>query len=192
MEETTEELHCGRAVLPPATKPSEPEMDYDEAMARVGGEASSSLKSDCHNLSPSRPSTVTSFRSIGQLRSNSIQRFRKQMQRVWKRTPGSSREQGMKMGVNLEAMANQKRQWYQIHSQSQVNRGFFILFKIHVGKRSTSNRTLMPATSYLATQCIELIGFVSMGMKRVLLIEIGDAEQNITDQLVVYIFQFCW
>ncbi|CAA7390636.1 unnamed protein product [Spirodela intermedia] len=119
MEETAEELLSDRVVLPPATKPSEPETDYDEAMARVGGEATSSLKSDYHNLSPSRPSTVTSFRLIAQLRSNSIQRFRKQMQRVWKRTPGSSREQEMKTSVNLEAMANQKRQWYQIHSQSQ-------------------------------------------------------------------------
>ena len=97
------------------------EMGSNEMMSRDTGRASPSLKSDCTGSSPSSPSTFGSFRLVEQLRSSSIQRFRRQMQRVWKRTGGWP-DQSMKVSVNLEAMANQKRQWYQIHSQSQVRK----------------------------------------------------------------------
>ncbi|XP_078427691.1 DENN (AEX-3) domain-containing protein isoform X3 [Wolffia australiana] len=77
-------------------------MDSDEVTVRASGEASS----------PRR-------KQVEQHRSKSVQRFIRQMQRVWKKAPVSSRDQGSRANVNLEAMANQKRQWYQIHSHSQ-------------------------------------------------------------------------
>jgi hypothetical protein len=63
------------------------------------------------------------------VRTGSFQRFRQQMQRAWKWGPigggggggeRSPREQLLRTSLNVEAMANQKRQWYQIHSKAQV------------------------------------------------------------------------
>ncbi|KAE8774946.1 DENN domain-containing protein 5B [Hordeum vulgare] len=61
------------------------------------------------------------------VRTSSFQRFRQQMQRAWKWGPvgggggaeRSPREQLLRTTVNIEAMANQKRQWYQIHAKDQ-------------------------------------------------------------------------
>ncbi|VAH97876.1 unnamed protein product [Triticum turgidum subsp. durum] len=59
------------------------------------------------------------------VRTSSFQRFRQQMQRAWKWGPvgggvgaeRSPREQLLRTSVNIEAMANQKRQWYQVHTK---------------------------------------------------------------------------
>ncbi|EMS61328.1 hypothetical protein TRIUR3_23348 [Triticum urartu] len=59
------------------------------------------------------------------VRTSSFQRFRQQMQRAWKWGPvgggvgaeRSPREQLLRTSVNIEAMANQKRQWYQVHAK---------------------------------------------------------------------------
>ncbi|KAI4995041.1 hypothetical protein ZWY2020_034944 [Hordeum vulgare] len=55
------------------------------------------------------------------VRTSSFQRFRQQMQRAWKGPSGGGggaergpREQLLRTTVNIEAMANQKQQWYQI------------------------------------------------------------------------------
>ncbi|KAM3315927.1 hypothetical protein ACQJBY_034202 [Aegilops geniculata] len=61
------------------------------------------------------------------VRTSSFQRFRQQMQRAWKWGPvggggdaeRSPREQLLRTTVNIEAMANQKRQWYQVHAKDQ-------------------------------------------------------------------------
>lgn len=54
-------------------------------------------------------------------RTGSFMRWKRQMQRAWKwGASGNGQEQGYKTTVNLEAMANQKRQWYQIHSRPMV------------------------------------------------------------------------
>ncbi|XP_037423140.1 uncharacterized protein LOC119287661 [Triticum dicoccoides] len=61
------------------------------------------------------------------VRTSSFQRFRQQMQRAWKWGPvgggvgaeRSPREQLLRTSVNIEAMANQKRQWYQVHTKDQ-------------------------------------------------------------------------
>ncbi|XP_072987918.1 uncharacterized protein [Typha latifolia] len=86
-------------------------------------------------LSPASSSRSSSpLASIRQqarhMRTASFQRWRRQMQRAWKWGPAgadnnsgsiscssSSREQGFKTTMNLEMLANQKRQWYQIHSK---------------------------------------------------------------------------
>ncbi|KAK3150467.1 hypothetical protein QOZ80_3AG0233550 [Eleusine coracana subsp. coracana] len=66
------------------------------------------------------------------VRTGSFQRFRQQMQRAWKWGPiggggggeRSPREQLLRTTVNIEAMANQKRQWYQIHSKAKDQKHF--------------------------------------------------------------------
>uniref|UniRef100_A0A453J058 Uncharacterized protein n=2 Tax=Aegilops tauschii subsp. strangulata TaxID=200361 RepID=A0A453J058_AEGTS len=63
------------------------------------------------------------------VRTSSFQRFRQQMQRAWKWGPvggggdaeRSPREQLLRTTVNIEAMANQKRQWYQVHAKVRVH-----------------------------------------------------------------------
>lgn len=53
-------------------------------------------------------------------RSNSFQRWKSQMQRAlrWGNNP---REQSRCLAFNPEVLANQKRQWYQLHSKASVN-----------------------------------------------------------------------
>ncbi|XP_058005811.1 uncharacterized protein LOC110660094 isoform X3 [Hevea brasiliensis] len=53
--------------------------------------------------------------TTGQMRSNSFQKLKTQMQKAW-RWGGNSREQDY--SFNPEVLANQKRQWYQLHSKS--------------------------------------------------------------------------
>ncbi|PUZ42867.1 hypothetical protein GQ55_9G616300 [Panicum hallii var. hallii] len=84
--------------------------------------------------SPACSATSTSSSPLLQIkqqarhvRTSSFQRFRQQMQRAWKWGPiggggggeRSPREQLLRTTMNIEAMTNQKRQWYQIHSKAQ-------------------------------------------------------------------------
>ncbi|KAL6901851.1 hypothetical protein ACP4OV_004727 [Aristida adscensionis] len=77
------------------------------------------------STSSSPPSHVT--QQTRHARTGSFQRFREQMQRAWKWGPigggggaeRSPREKLLRTTVNFEAMANQKRQWYRIHSKAQ-------------------------------------------------------------------------
>ncbi|GJN30290.1 hypothetical protein PR202_gb18583 [Eleusine coracana subsp. coracana] len=81
------------------------------------------------------------------VRTGSFQRFRQQMQRAWKWGPiggggggeRSPREQLLRTTVNIEAMANQKRQWYQIHSKAKI------LFKYPPGKRAEIREADLPS-----------------------------------------------
>lgn len=63
-------------------------------------------------------------------RNSSFQRLKSQMQKAW-RWGGNSREQDY--SFNPEVLANQKRQWYQLHSQTLVLYlfffGFFVFFQ---------------------------------------------------------------
>uniref|UniRef100_A0ACD5TUJ9 Uncharacterized protein n=1 Tax=Avena sativa TaxID=4498 RepID=A0ACD5TUJ9_AVESA len=80
--------------------------------------------------SPGLPGASTSSSPVQQIRqhvrhvrTSSFQLFRQQMQRAWKWGPvggaeRSPREQMLRTTVNIEAMANQKRQWYQLHSKA--------------------------------------------------------------------------
>ncbi|TVU48389.1 hypothetical protein EJB05_08025 [Eragrostis curvula] len=66
------------------------------------------------------------------VRTGSFQRFRQQMQRAWKWGPiggggggeRSPREQLLRTTINIETMANQKRQWYQTHSKAKDHKHF--------------------------------------------------------------------
>ncbi|XP_039132612.1 uncharacterized protein LOC120269339 isoform X1 [Dioscorea cayenensis subsp. rotundata] len=73
----------------------------------------SPASSQCANYPP-RPRHI---------RSNSFQRWKRQVQRAWWwGSNAASREQGLKASVHLEMMANQKRQWYQIQSKTRDSR----------------------------------------------------------------------
>ncbi|KAG8073447.1 hypothetical protein GUJ93_ZPchr0006g43729 [Zizania palustris] len=89
--------------------------------------------------SPVLSGTSTSSLPLSQIkqqtrhvRTGSFQRFRQQMQRAWKWGPigsgggaeRSPREQLLRTTVNIEAMANQKRQWYQIHSKTRDHKQY--------------------------------------------------------------------
>eukprot|EP00268_Persea_americana_P039413 TRINITY_DN389_c1_g1_i4.p1 TRINITY_DN389_c1_g1~~TRINITY_DN389_c1_g1_i4.p1 ORF type:complete len:803 (+),score=145.03 TRINITY_DN389_c1_g1_i4:716-3124(+) len=83
--------------------PSAPQKSFEEA-GRLSGESVQSLLSWTSRVA-----------SAGHRRSGSFQRWKNQMQRAWKWGPGT-REQGLKSAFNPEVLANQKRQWYQLHS----------------------------------------------------------------------------
>ncbi|RLN38599.1 hypothetical protein C2845_PM01G02930 [Panicum miliaceum] len=125
-----------------ALSPSEPRArgveEHESPMATPG--AGSPLReetdSSVHSApsSPARSTTSTSSSPLLQIkqqarhvRTSSFQRFRQQMQRAWKWGPiggggvgeRSPREQLLRTTMNIEAMTNQKRQWYQIHSKAQ-------------------------------------------------------------------------
>ncbi|TYI55568.1 hypothetical protein E1A91_D11G150500v1 [Gossypium mustelinum] len=61
--------------------------------------------------------TQSEFTTAGHKRINSFQRLKTQMQRAW-RWGGNSRDERYRPSFNPEVLANQKRQWYQLHSKS--------------------------------------------------------------------------
>ncbi|KAK8446795.1 hypothetical protein SEVIR_9G546301v4 [Setaria viridis] len=112
--------------------------EHESPMAtpRAGSPLREETESSMHSApsSPARSATSTSSSPLSQIkqqarhvRTGSFQRFRQQMQRAWKWGPiggggggeRSPREQLLRTSLNIEAMANQKRQWYQIHSKAQ-------------------------------------------------------------------------
>ncbi|XP_062079547.1 uncharacterized protein LOC133784008 [Humulus lupulus] len=99
-----------------------------EEACRVAGEALHSVypghPSNIVNTSPlgQRPGPGPGHRRaqsevlIGQTRSNGFHRLKSQVQRAWK-WGSNSREEGRRSNFNPEVLANQKRQWYQLHSK---------------------------------------------------------------------------
>lgn len=122
MEETVPDQPEDRAALSSASTPEHPIEDTAAAPAMA--------KSPCPSPSsygtPHCSSPLARLREARHVRSNSFQRWRRQIQRAWRWGPtggnnnNSGRDQGFKTTLNLEVMANQKRQWYQIHSKSRV------------------------------------------------------------------------
>lgn len=52
-------------------------------------------------------------------RSNSFQKLKTHVNKAW-RWGGKSREEGFQANFNPEVLANQKRQWYQLHPKTMV------------------------------------------------------------------------
>ncbi|KAF0913729.1 hypothetical protein E2562_024610, partial [Oryza meyeriana var. granulata] len=93
----------------------------EETKSRISSAPSSPVLSGTSTSSSPLSQVKQQVRHV---RTGSFQRFRQQMQRAWKwgpigSTERSPREQLLRTTVNIEAMANQKRQWYQIHSKSR-------------------------------------------------------------------------
>ncbi|KAL5562026.1 hypothetical protein UlMin_031773 [Ulmus minor] len=93
---------------------------FSEEAFRVAGEALQSVYNGNSNIPPLAPghrraqSDVPS--SVGHRRSHSFQRLKTQVQRVWQ-WGNNSREESCRANFNPEVLANQKRQWYQLHSK---------------------------------------------------------------------------
>jgi hypothetical protein len=98
----------------------------EETKSRISSAPSSPVLSGTSTSSSSPLSQIK--HQARHVRTGSFQRFRQQMQRAWKWGPigsggggeRSPREQLLRTTVNFEAMAHQKRQWYQIQSKSRV------------------------------------------------------------------------
>uniref|UniRef100_A0A0D9VPH5 UDENN domain-containing protein n=1 Tax=Leersia perrieri TaxID=77586 RepID=A0A0D9VPH5_9ORYZ len=101
----------------------------EETRLRFSSAPSSPVLSGASSSSSPLPQIKQQARHV---RTGSFQRFRQQMQRAWKWGPigsgggagRSPREQLLRTTVNFEAMANQKRQWYQIHSKSRDHKQY--------------------------------------------------------------------
>jgi hypothetical protein len=97
--------------------------------ADVAGSKTPSKQSK-ESESPMMSRIATIKQQAKHMRSESFQKWRRQMQRAWRWGPAggggagsnSNREQVVRATVNFEAMANQKRMWYQMYSKSRVLR----------------------------------------------------------------------
>uniref|UniRef100_A0A0E0CV64 UDENN domain-containing protein n=1 Tax=Oryza meridionalis TaxID=40149 RepID=A0A0E0CV64_9ORYZ len=102
----------------------------EETKSRISSAPSSPVLSGTSTSSSSPLSQIK--HQARHVRTGSFQRFRQQMQRAWKWGPigsggggeRSPREQLLRTTVNFEAMAHQKRQWYQIQSKSRDNKQY--------------------------------------------------------------------
>lgn len=99
-----------------------------EEAFRVAGEALQNVYSGNSSFSPLAPGhrrAQSEIGTTGHRRSNSLQRLKSHVQRAW-RWGSSSREDGARSSFNPEVMANQKRQWYQLHPKAMVLDFYFI------------------------------------------------------------------
>nr|XP_010933158.1 uncharacterized protein LOC105053615 isoform X2 [Elaeis guineensis] len=129
MEETVPDQPNDLATLsaastPEATPEATPEHPIEDTAAAPAMEKSPGQSASLSGTSQCS-SPLARLREARHVRSNSFQRWRRQIQRAWRWGPSggnnsnSGREQGFKTTLNLEVMANQKRQWYQIQSKSR-------------------------------------------------------------------------
>ncbi|KAF6144397.1 hypothetical protein GIB67_024624 [Kingdonia uniflora] len=87
---------------------------------RVAGEAITNAYNGSANMPPaglhrrSRSEVV----QAGHRRANSFQRWKSTMQKAWRWGDSAEEQQRRHSNFNPEVLANQKRQWYQIHSNS--------------------------------------------------------------------------
>ncbi|KAG6719202.1 hypothetical protein I3842_04G190100 [Carya illinoinensis] len=93
-----------------------------EEAFRVAGEALHNVYSGNSNfprpgLGQGHRRTRSEVVTTAHRRNNSFQRLKSQMQKAWKWS-SNSREEDYKRSFNPEVLANQKRQWYQLHTKS--------------------------------------------------------------------------
>lgn len=98
---------------------------FEEEVMKEDGEAQNPVHSEILNPPKLPPSghrrSQSELPNAAHRRSNSFQRLKTQMQRAW-RWGGNSRDEKFKSSFNPEVLANQKRQWYQLHSKTMVFR----------------------------------------------------------------------
>ncbi|XP_031373072.1 uncharacterized protein LOC116188080 isoform X2 [Punica granatum] len=97
-----------------------------EEAFRVAGEALQSVYNGSPSLSPLAPGhrrSQSEVMTAGHRRSNSLQRLKVQMQKAW-RWGSNLQEESPRSNFNPEILANQKRQWYQLHSKTMDNSKF--------------------------------------------------------------------
>ncbi|KAL6968131.1 hypothetical protein U1Q18_033934 [Sarracenia purpurea var. burkii] len=109
--------------VPEEWRPSSPYQvlqHISEEAVRVAGEALQNVYTSYSNVQQSSPGHRRSRSEVlttVYTRNNSFQRLKSQMQRAL-RWGNISREQNQRSVFNPEILANQKRQWYQLHSKA--------------------------------------------------------------------------
>jgi hypothetical protein len=108
------------------TSPMRVLQQMSEGAFRVAGEALQSMYSGGGGSSlPQIGPSVAHRRSKSEIvtkgfqRSQSFQKLKVHVQKAWG-WGGKSKEEGLPAIFNPEVMANQKRQWYQLHPKSMV------------------------------------------------------------------------
>jgi len=107
------------------TSPMRVLQQMSEGAFRVAGEALHNMYSGGGSSLPQIGPSVAHRRSKsgivtkGFQRSNSFHKLKVHVQKAWG-WGGKSREEGLPANFNPEVMANQKRQWYQLHPKSMV------------------------------------------------------------------------
>ncbi|KAM1684326.1 hypothetical protein ACFX15_034938 [Malus domestica] len=94
--------------------------EISEEALKVAGETLQNVvpgNSSMPPLAPGHRRSRSEIVTTGHRRSNSFQKLKNQMQRAW-RWGGNSRDD-LRLAFNPEVLANQKRQWYQLHSKSK-------------------------------------------------------------------------
>lgn len=90
-----------------------------EEAFRMAGEAFNNLgNSSMPPLAPGHRRAQSEVVTTRHRRSNSFQKLKNQMQKAWKW--GNNSPDDCRLNFNPEVLANQKRQWYQLHSKSKV------------------------------------------------------------------------
>lgn len=91
--------------------------------SRVAGEALNTVYSNVSSVPPMEAQRHRRSQSdivIAEYeRNNSFQKLKSHVKKAW-RWGGRSREEGFSSSFNPEVLANQKRQWYQLHSKTTV------------------------------------------------------------------------
>ncbi|KAJ9169683.1 hypothetical protein P3X46_017845 [Hevea brasiliensis] len=99
-------------------QPSSPYVVLQNISEEIVGEALQNAFTGNQTPQPTPPAHRRSQSEVitrGHMRTSSFQRLKTQMQKAW-RWGGNSREQDY--SFNPEVLANQKRQWYQLHSKT--------------------------------------------------------------------------
>ncbi|KAI4350300.1 hypothetical protein L6164_004768 [Bauhinia variegata] len=92
----------------------------DETLQSVcsdGGANGGSGDSSVPPMAPGHRRSQSELVPAGFRRSNSFQKLKTQVQKAW-RWGGRSHEEGLPANFNPEVLANQKRQWYQLHPKT--------------------------------------------------------------------------
>lgn len=97
---------------------------FSEEAIRVANEAIHSVYTGGSGVQPGHRRSQS---DVMHRRSNNLQRWKSQMQKAW-RWGNSSDEQRRRSSFNPEVLANQKRQWYQLHARPLVPYLFFLPF----------------------------------------------------------------
>ncbi|KAL6271313.1 hypothetical protein ACE6H2_028224 [Prunus campanulata] len=110
----------GEAYEEKASSPIQVLQEISEEAFKMAGETLQNMYSGNSSMPPLAPGHRRSQSEVvttRHRRSNSLQKLKCQMQKAWKW--GSNSRGDLQLAFNPEVLANQKRQWYQLHSRSK-------------------------------------------------------------------------
>lgn len=111
----------GEAYEEQASSPIQVLQEISEEAFKMAGETLQNMYSGNSSMPPLAPGHRRSQSEVvttRHRRSNSLQKLKCQMQKAFKW--GSNSRGDLRLAFNPEVLANQKRQWYQLHSRSKV------------------------------------------------------------------------